>query len=326
MNNEELVFQIQQGIDSAKNMEQLYLQNKGLIFSVIKRYRYACQSGYDSVPIIEMDELMHEAYFGLIKAVEGFNPEHGVLFSTYAIPWIRQVVKRFLDGSGKVIRVPVHTQEKVYRYNQITSHYLQNFNREPSVQEYARWLYISEQAVMQLQRFMFRDKVKSLDVPVAGGEEENINYTDTVASDTDLEGDVIEKVSQEQLQAELWDIIGQILKDERKVQILRLKFEQNLSLRDIGKVYHVTGPAIDCLIRNSLKLIKRNARIRRLAIELNLWDADKPFSANRVKLWCDCGRYSSLDKKEMQYAVRMGWVHNTTKKPLGSVRLVGAPR
>lgn len=308
MSNEELVNQIQRGIDPAKNMEQLYVQNKGLIFSVIKRYRYACQSGYGSVSIIEMDELMHEAYFGLIKAVEGFNPEHGVLFSTYAIPWIRQVVKRFLDGSGKVIRVPVHTQEKVYRYNQITSHFLQNFNREPSVQEYARWLYISEQAVMDLQRFMFQGNVKSLDAPIAIGEEEDINYTDTVASDIDLEGDVIERVSQEQLQAELWDIIGQILKDERKVQILRLKFEQNLSLRDIGRVYHVTGPAIDCLIRNSLRLIKRNAKVRRIAIEMGLWDNGKPFSANMIRRRCKHGSYQYLDKKELDYARRIGWV------------------
>ncbi|WP_312373045.1 hypothetical protein [Lachnoclostridium sp.] len=55
MSNEELVQQIQQGIDPARNIEQLYLQNKGLIFSIVKRYRYACQSGYDSLPIIEMD-------------------------------------------------------------------------------------------------------------------------------------------------------------------------------------------------------------------------------------------------------------------------------
>lgn len=307
MSNEELVFQIQQGIDTARNMEQLYLQNKGLIFSVVKRYRYACQSGYDSVPIIEMDELMHEAYFGLIKAVEGFNPEQGTVFSTYAIPWIRQVVKRFLDGSGKVIRVPVHTQEKVYRYNQITSHYLQNFNREPSVQEYARWLYISEQAVMDLQRFMFQNNVRSLDAPIAIGEEEDINYTDTVASDIDLEGDVIERVSQEQLQDELWDLVSQVLKSNTMIRILHFRFIDKLTLDAIGERMNVTGQAVRQSEKAAFMHLRRNRMIRHLVTEMGIWDADKPFSANRVKLWCDCGRYSSLDKKEKQYAVRMGW-------------------
>lgn len=316
MSNEELVLQIQHGIDPAKNMEQLYLQNKGLIFSVIKRYRYACQSGYDSVPIIEMDELMNEAYFGLVKAVEGFNPEHGVLFSTYAIPWIRQVVKRFLDGSGRVIRVPVHIQEKVYRYNQITSHFLQNFNREPSVQEYARWLYISEQAVMQLQRFMFQNNVKSLDAPVAGGEEENINYSDAVASDIDLEGDVIERVSQEQLQDELWDLVSKVLKNDSMIRILRLRFIERLTLEEIGERLNITRQAVRQSESAAFMHLRRNRKIRHLVTELGIWDEDKPFSVERIKTWCKYGRYSALDKKEMQYAVRMGWVElSILKKP-----------
>ncbi|MDF2951739.1 MAG: hypothetical protein K0S18_1322 [Anaerocolumna sp.] len=45
MSNEELVNLIQKGTDPASNMEQLYLQNKGLIFAVVKKYRYACQAG-----------------------------------------------------------------------------------------------------------------------------------------------------------------------------------------------------------------------------------------------------------------------------------------
>ncbi len=110
MSNEELVQQIQQGIDIKGNMEQLYIQNKGLIYATIKRYRYACQSDYNSLPIIEMDELMNEAYFGLVKAVENYNPNQGILFMSYAPNWIRQAVKRYLDNCGRTIRVPVHTQ------------------------------------------------------------------------------------------------------------------------------------------------------------------------------------------------------------------------
>lgn len=56
MSNEELVQLIKKGMDPAGNMEQLYLQNKGLIFAVVKKYRYVCQADYNSTPIIEMDE------------------------------------------------------------------------------------------------------------------------------------------------------------------------------------------------------------------------------------------------------------------------------
>jgi RNA polymerase primary sigma factor len=129
MSNEELVKLIQQGTDPVGNMEQLYIQNKGLIFAVVKKYRYACQADYNSTPIIEEDELMHEAYFGLVRAVESYDLSQRVLFMTYATSWIRQDVKRYLNNFGRVIRVPVHTQEKVYKYNQVTAYYLKNFNR-----------------------------------------------------------------------------------------------------------------------------------------------------------------------------------------------------
>ncbi|SHO46775.1 sigma-70 family RNA polymerase sigma factor [Anaerocolumna xylanovorans] len=308
MSNEELVQLIKQGSDPAGNMEQLYIQNKGIIFSVVKKYRYACQSDYNSTPIVEMDELMHEAYFGLVKAVESYDASQGVLFMSYAPYWIRQAVKRYLDNCGRVIRVPVHKQALVYQYNHITAYCLQNFNREPSIQEYARWLHISDKGVEQLQRFMFRDKVHSLDAAVPGGEEEDISFADTVASDTDLEGEVIERVSQEQLKDELWNLISMVLKDDKKVQIIKLRYIDNLTLESIGKQFNISSAAIRQMLVHCDRLIKRNVGIRRLAIEIGLWDADKPFSADRVKYWCECSRYNMLDKNELRYARRMGWV------------------
>lgn len=52
MNKEELVHLIKQGVDTTGNMEQLYIQNKGMIYSIIKKYRYACQADHNSIPII----------------------------------------------------------------------------------------------------------------------------------------------------------------------------------------------------------------------------------------------------------------------------------
>lgn len=77
MSNEELVERIQHGINRTEYLGQPYIQNNGFIFNVVKKYRYACQSGYGSIPIIEMDELMHEAYFGLIEAAEKYKPDQG---------------------------------------------------------------------------------------------------------------------------------------------------------------------------------------------------------------------------------------------------------
>ncbi len=308
MSNEELVQLIKQGTDPARNMEQLYIQNKGMIFAVVKKYRYVCQADYNSTPIIEMDELMHEAYFGLVKAVESYDASQGVLFMSYTTSWIRQAVKRFLDNCGSVVRVPVHKQAQVYQYNQVSAYYLQNFNRQPSIQEYSRWLGVSEKVIEELQRFMFRGKVKSLDDIIPGNESEDITVADSVAGDTDIESDIVEKVSQEQLKGELWDLLSMVLKDDKKVQMIKLRYVDNLAFESIGKQFKISRSAVRQMLARCNRLIKRNAGIRRLAIETGLWDADKPFSADMVQYWCEKGRYDHLDKRELRYARRMGWV------------------
>ena len=263
MSNEELVQLIKQETNQTSNMEQLYIQNKGIIFSVVKKYRYACQADYNSTPIIELDELIHEAYFGLVKAVENYDVSQGVLFMSYAPYWIRQAVKRFLDDSGRAIRVPVHKQAQVYQYNQMTAYCLQNFNREPSIQEYARWLNISDKGVEQLQRFMFRDKVHSLDAAVPG-EEDDISFTDMVASDIDLEGEVVERLSQEQLNGELWDIVSQVLKHDTMVKILRLRFIDRLTMEEVGQRLGITRQGVRQYEVLALRRLRCNSRSKRL--------------------------------------------------------------
>lgn len=173
-------------------------------------------------------------------SMKAVKESQGVLFMSYAAFWIRQAVKRFLDDSGRVIRVPVHRQAEIYRYNQITAYFLQNFNRLPLVQEYARWLHISEKAVKQLQQFMSRGKVRSLDYVMPGKEDEDITVADSVASDVDIESDVVEKVSQEQIKSELWDLISQVLKHDTMVKILHLRFVDRLTMEDIGQRLGIT--------------------------------------------------------------------------------------
>lgn len=265
MSNEELVQLIQQGIDISHHMEQLYLQNKGLIYKVVKKHQYACQSDYNSTPIIEMDELIHEAYFGLVKAVENYDLRQGVLFMTYATHWIGQAIKRYLDNCGRVVRVPVHTQEKIYRYNQVTSYYLQHYNREPAVREYASWLQISVKGVSALQHYMFQDKVKSLDEVLPGADgNDNMTVADTLAVDTVLEDDVVEKVAKEQLQAELWDIISSVLKDDKMVSTLCYRFKEGLTLDEAGQRLGITREMVRQYESKALRRLRTNSKSKRL--------------------------------------------------------------
>lgn len=308
MSNEELVQLIQQNINTASNMELLYEQNKGLIFSIVRKFRYACQADYSSTAIIELDELIHEAYFGLIKAVESYEPSHGVLFMSYTPYWIRQAIKRYLENCGRVVRVPVHRQQQIYQYNQATSYYLQSYNREPDIYEYASWLGVTVKTIEDIKKYMFQGIIKSLDEFLPGDEGDSLTIADSVASDVDIESDVIEKVGNEQMHTQLWELVGQVLKDDKKVQIIKLRYVDNLTMEAIGKKFNISKSAVRQMIVYCSRLIRRNTAIRRLSIELGFWELDKPFNIERVKERVEQGRTNWLSDNELKYAIRMGWI------------------
>lgn len=270
MSNEELVDQIQKRINVSENMEQLYLKNKGLIYTTIKKYRYACQSDYNSLPIIEMEELMHEAYFGLIKAVESYEGNQGTLFMSYASFWIRQYVKRYLENCGQVVRVPVHRQQQIYQYNEARSYYLRHFNKEPNTKEYARWLKVSVKVINDLEKFMFQSKIRSLDAPLLGEENESNTLVDTVTSDLSIENDIVEKVAKEQIKNDLWNIVDEVLRDEKLIKIIKLRYQNNATLREIGELMGISIEQVRQYERNAVRRIRCNSRTKQLGRELEL--------------------------------------------------------
>lgn len=320
MTNEELVERIQHGINATEYMGQLYIQNKGFIATLIKKYGYAYASSHDSLPIIEKEELMHEAYFGLIEAVKRYDPETGANFLTYASFWISQVVRRFLDNSGQVIRVPVHTQEKIYKYNQVKGYYLRNYNREPLKHEYAALIGISTSVLENLEKFMYQGTIQSLDETVPGGETDVLSFVDVVQADVNVEDDVVDKLAAEQLREELWDIVNQVLKDEKRIRIFRLRFINNLSLEQIGDKFHVCKQAINESIKYGIKILRYNSRTKNLGEELGLWSREIPLDASRVKRWAEDEHMADLLRnKELKYAVNMGWINIDTHKLLQSL-------
>jgi len=308
MSNEELVAMIQSGINESDNMAMLYSQNRGFIAKVVKRYGYACQSSYTGISIIEFDDLMNEAYFGLIECVKRYDPNQGVLFLSYASHWINQAMKRFLDNSGRVIRVPVHTQEKVYKYNQVTAHFINKYNRKATTQEYAMWLEVSVNVIEKLEKFMYQGATRSLDETLPGSE--NITFAEATASDVNIEHDVVEKVAKEQIKEELWDIVAQVLKDKKKIQIFKWRYINELTLEQTGEKANVSRSAIDQTIKYGIKMLRRNSRTRNLGKELGLWDPEIPFNASRVKMWAASGNIKFLDKRELKYAMHMGWIQD----------------
>ncbi len=90
-----------------------------------------------------------------------------------------------------------------------------------------------------------------------------------------------------------------MLKDDKKVQILKLRYVDDLTMDAIGKMFNISGAAVRQMLVYCNWLIKRNANIRRLAVEIGIWDKDKLFSDDRVSSGVKRGAMTTWIRKSL---------------------------
>lgn len=99
---------------------------------------------------IEYDDLYQIASLGLILAIDRFNTDRGFEFSSYATPTITGEIKRYFRDKGWVIRVPRRIQEFSKRINIAKNTLTQRLQRNPSIDEIAKYLEVSSEEVIEV--------------------------------------------------------------------------------------------------------------------------------------------------------------------------------
>ncbi|MBN2232245.1 MAG: sigma-70 family RNA polymerase sigma factor [Deltaproteobacteria bacterium] len=89
---------------------------------------------------LPVSDLVEEGNLGLIKAVERFDPERNCRFSTYAVWWIRQYMKRAIINQSKVVRLPIHVMEEFNLYLKGCREFIKDNHRDPSLEEVSEYL------------------------------------------------------------------------------------------------------------------------------------------------------------------------------------------
>ena len=250
MTNEQIVARIKAGENIGENMALLYDQVKAFIHVVALRFQGRG----------ELEDLEQEGYLALYPAIDGYDPGKGATFLTYAEWHIRQRMQRYIQMNGSCLHLPVHCQERVWKYKKFCNAYMLEHGREPSDREAASHLALTLEQVEDIRKNACLSRVGSLDSVLP--DDDMTTICDLLPDDTDLEGDALERMHYKQLKDTIWPMVDKL--PEKQCKVIRMRFCENLTLKDAGHCIGETFDTVRKLDRKAMRTLRASSDLEKL--------------------------------------------------------------
>lgn len=251
MDNEQLVIQIKAGENVSENMLLLWQQTRGFIHTIALRYQGQT----------DVDDLEQEGYLALYDAIDGFCPEQGYKFLTYAKPWIVKRMKGYIDDCCHSVRIPRYIQQELQKYRKMLNAYQVCLGRMPTRKEIAKDLHLNSEQIDNLKAVMRMDQIGSLDSYVSDLED-STTLSDIIPSDMDVEGSVLDDMEARQLKDVLWSMVNSL--PDEQAQVVRLRYQENQTARATGEHMGISEWAVRRMEHKALAEFRKPHRTYRL--------------------------------------------------------------
>lgn len=228
-------------IEAAQNgdsaaMEKLVVDNSGLIWSIVRKFR---GRGY------EAEDLFQIGAIGLIKCIDKFDMSYDVKFSTYAVPMIIGEIRRYLRDNNS-IRVSRSLRDTAYKAIYAKEGYMKRHLKEPTVEEIAEEIGIAKEDII-----FALDAIQapmSLNEPVYNDSGDALYVMDQISDKKNREEYWVEGLSLEAAMERL---------NERERFIIQLRFFEGKTQMEVASQVKISQAQVSRLEKNALKTMRQ---------------------------------------------------------------------